>query len=402
MSALARIALLLLVAQMAAIPSARAEAAPSGSKKTLADRLRDIRSNVVNLESNLIDSLKTQKRAQASVRKIQKLMALQREERELGKTRLGELEAKVLELEARRGTLAEKIKKQQAQVRHALIAIERSAVAEGASAGDRVRSLHLPEAERLEAPRRKVLANLADRGLKEVEALKVDLADAEELENRIQEEKQQLAYLFQDLKEQESILELNRQLQVDLIKKKHEERVAQLESYRKLKSSEQQVEQLIGQFNARLELERTTEVERLASKSMNQGVFARLKGKLALPVGDGKVVSSFGRVFDPQSRLYIFKKGVDIVAAKNAQVRAISAGRIAFSGELPGYGRVAIVDHGEHYYSLCAHLGELKKKAGDPVAAGDIIGLTDESGTPMYFEIRARNVAVNPLQWVSN
>ena len=120
-----------------------------------------------------------------------------------------------------------------------------------------------------------------------------------------------------------------------------------------------------------------------------------------MPVG-GKVISAFGRVFDPKSRLYIFKKGIDISAAKNAQVRTVSAGKIAYSGELRDYGRVTIVDHGDHYYSLYAHLGEMTRKAGDPVEAGELIGITDESGTPMYFEIRARNVAVNPLQWVSN
>jgi septal ring factor EnvC (AmiA/AmiB activator) len=114
------------------------------------------------------------------------------------------------------------------------------------------------------------------------------------------------------------------------------------------------------------------------------------------------VVSAYGRVYDPRSGLYIFKKGVDISAGKKEPVKAISAGKIAYSGELPDYGRVAIVDHGDHFYSLCAHLGELTKKAGDPVAPGDVVGVTDESGTPLYFEIRARNRPVNPLQWVSN
>ena len=63
---------------------------------------------------------------------------------------------------------------------------------------------------------------------------------------------------------------------------------------------------------------------------------------------------------------------------------------------------MTIVDHGEHFYSLCAHLGDLKGKAGDPVAAGDVLGTSDQAGNPVYFEIRARNDAVNPLQWVSN
>lgn len=400
--AFSRVLLALLAAGALEAPCARAATGTPAGKGPLADRLAAIRERVVDLEGSLLDGLKSQRKAQANVKKIQQLMALQRQERELGKKRLGELEAKVIELETRRTTLTDRIRAQQAAIRRALVSVERSASTDGATAGDRVRSLHLPERERIEAPRRKALANLVDRGLKEIEALKVDLADAEQLENRIQDEKQQLAYLFQDLKEQEGIMELNRQLQADIIRKRHDERAAQLENYRKLRSAEQQVESLIGQFNARLELERATETERLASRAMSGGTFARLKGKLPLPVPDGRVVSSFGRGFDPKSKLFIFKKGVEISSGKSSEVRAISAGKIAYSGELPDYGRVAIVDHGEHYYSICAHLGDLRMKAGDAVAAGDLLGTSDESGNPVYFEIRARNVAVNPLQWVSN
>jgi septal ring factor EnvC (AmiA/AmiB activator) len=385
------------VASAAARP-ASGEAPANPAETELADKLAGIRGRVVELEASLLEGLKSKARAKASVAKIQRLIGLQRLERDLGKKRLGELEAKVLELESRRGSLGEKIKAQQAEVRRSLKWLELPAVPPEGLAG--------PGSERLEAPRRKALANLADRGLKEAEALKIDLADAEQLENRIQDEKQQLAYLFEDLQEKESVLELNKALQIDLIRKNHDERVAQLESYRRLKASQSQVERLIGQFNARMELERANEAERQASRAVptsgEAGAFAHLKGKLGLPVADGKVISSFGRSFDPRSRLYIFKKGIDIATAKSAGVRAVSAGKVAYSGELPDYGRVTILDHGDHFYSICAHLGELKRKAGDTVAAGDLIGLTDESGTPVYFEIRARNVAVNPLQWISN
>ena len=181
-----------------------------------------------------------------------------------------------------------------------------------------------------------------------------------------------------------------------------EERLAQLENYHRLKKAEVQVETMIGQFNARRELEHTMDTERTASKAMMQGVFAKLKGPLGLPV-EGRIVSSFGRSFDPVSKLYVFKKGIDIsTSGKDAPVHAVYSGKIAYSGELPSYGRVVIVDHGEHFYSLCAHLGQLDRKLGDMVAVGDRIGSTDDKGTPVYFEIRSRNIAVNPLQWISN
>jgi septal ring factor EnvC (AmiA/AmiB activator) len=229
----------------------------------------------------------------------------------------------------------------------------------------------------------------------------VDLEDADELERKIQDEQHQLAYLLQDLREQEAVLELNRQLQVDLLQKRHEQRLGQLEQYRKLKTAETRVEGLIRDFNARRELERTIETERVANRSMKQGVFASLKGRLSLPA-PGKLIGLFGRAFDPKSNLYVFKKGVDIATQAAQSVKAIHAGKVAFSGELPNYGRVAIVDHGDHYYTLCANLGGLSRQTGDAVAEGDVLGQAASDGTPVYFEIRSRNIAVNPMQWIAD
>ncbi len=360
-----------------------------------AERLARIRTEVIELEQGLLDGVRTQQAVKANLKKMRMLLKLQKRERDLGAERLAELQKTVVELETRRETLSARISQQQAAIRKFLASIERSSKAPPSD------GLRLPEQERLEAPRRKTLAAMAARGFREVEALKVDLADAGKLEARIAEEKSQLAYLFQDLDEQRSVLELNSQLQEDLLQKKHDERLSQLQSYRKLKDAEEQVEHLIGEFNAKKEIERAAETERVASKAMMQGEFAKLKGHLPLPAG-GRIVSGFGRSFDPRSRLYVFKKGVDIAAGKKVPVRAISAGKVAYVGELPDYGRVTIIDHGEHFYSLCAHLGALARKPGEAVSAGDAIGESDESGTPVYFEIRARNVAVNPLQWVSN
>lgn len=381
----------------AAIPGPRPDGAGQVRKKDgLSERLGGIRNKIIVLEKDLIDSRHKQSAAKYQIKKIQSLLALQREERDLGEKRLSELERTVGELEMRRGALKGKIEAQQVHLRKLLMDLRRSSLE-----APRTESARLPESEVVEAPRRRVLRGLIDRGLQEVEVLRIDLADADHLENQIQEERQQIAYLFQDLKEQEGVLELSRQLQQDLIAKRHAERLEQLENYSRLKSAQMQVEKLIGQFNARLELERTVETEREANKAMMRGMFATMKGKLAFPV-EGKVVGNFGRSFDQKSNLFIFKKGIDLLSERNQSVRAISAGKVAFSGELPDYGRVAIIDHGDHFYSLSARLGELSKKAGDAVVAGDVIGQTDDAATPVYFEIRARNVAVNPLQWLSN
>jgi septal ring factor EnvC (AmiA/AmiB activator) len=162
------------------------------------------------------------------------------------------------------------------------------------------------------------------------------------------------------------------------------------------------VESLVGTLNAREELAQVTEREKNVTHGVDAARFAHLKGKLVFPVEGGKVLTSFGRTFDAQTGLYLFKKGVEISAGKNQDVRAVSSGQVAYVGELSSYGQVMIIDHGDHYYSLFSHLGDFGKKVHDRVAAGESIGKSDNSGNPLYFEIRSRNVAVNPLQWLTN
>ncbi|MEK6705950.1 MAG: peptidoglycan DD-metalloendopeptidase family protein [Bdellovibrionota bacterium] len=358
----------------------------------LAEQLGALRSRVISIEEELLNGLKNQAQARFNMKKIQVLIKLQKEERILGKKRLVELENTIAELEARTITLGKKIAEHQQSARHFLVAVDRS-----------IRQpLTLFNMEKTESPHRRVMVNLADHGIKEIDALRVDLIDSEKLEAQIQEEKQQLVYLLQDLDEQESVLELNRRLQADILAKRHEERVSQLFNYRKLKDAESRVERLISDFNARRELEQAVETEQSTSAAVSHSLFSKLRGKLLMPVKDGRITSSFGGVFDTKSNLYVFKKGIDITVSAKSLVQPVSAGKVAYAGDLPNYGKVMIVDHGNHFYSLYAQLGEFNKKVGDQVAIGDKIGVTDESGIPLYFELRARNVAVNPLQWFVN
>ena len=367
--------------------------------QVLVDQLLGLRTQVDSLEKSMLGDLRANRNLRLQVKKVQKLLKLQKLEKELGQKRLQELEHTIHELEIRKASLNEKKQNQQRVIRKFLIAIDSS---RRQDFFPNENTLAWMEQEKIEAPKRKVLSNLVERGFKELEMLKADLVDASQLGIHIVEEKQQLSYLFQNLKEQESVLEFNRQLKLDLLKKKQTHHVLQFENYRKLKDSEAHIESLIGEFNARKELEHSLELEKKVSKAMIQGDFLKMRGKLSLPVSDGKVVSSFGRAYDSHSGLFVFKKGIDISVKPRERVKAVSSGKVAYAGELPNYGQVVIIDHGGHFYSLCAHLGAIFKKTNERVAEGDFIGLTADRGTPLYFEIRARNVAVNPLQWIFN
>lgn len=94
--------------------------------------------------------------------------------------------------------------------------------------------------------------------------------------------------------------------------------------------------------------------------------------------------------------------GLEIHVAAGVTVRAIFAGRVAFADRYGAYGRIVIVDHGEHYYSVSGNLATADVRLGDLVSAGERIGTVgDEGQGPMlYLEIRHGAETLPPAPWL--
>ncbi len=140
--------------------------------------------------------------------------------------------------------------------------------------------------------------------------------------------------------------------------------------------------------------------ERTPDASLAGLDFARLKGRLALPVR-GELANRFGT---PRQEGGTTWKGVFIRAPGGAEVKAIAAGRIVFSDWLRGFGNLAIVDHGDGYLSVYGNNESLFKTAGQAVKGGEAIAAVGSSGgnpeTGLYFELRHLGQALDPLKWV--
>lgn len=362
--------------------------------KNLPQDIDRLRQKIFAAEQQLVSGIKTQDQAKTQIQKIKELISLQKREAILLKERLTVLEKTRGDLEARRGELRERVLVKQGLLRKQIVQLHRLAQEE--KFPGEVKSTDLT----LDA-RKKVLSKLTTLALQELEEVQIDLLDSDRLEQKIEQERGKIAYHLQDIEEQRGILQLNQELQADLLTKRHSERVVQLEEYQKLKSAEGNLTQMMSEFHARLELDKIQQAEKEAVRAMGHSNFARGKGSFLFPL-EGQVVSSFGKSYDPQSRLKIFKKGIEIVGGKKSPVRVVHDGRVAYSGVLPNYGNVTIVDHGENFYTVSGRLGTLECKVGDEVKSGSTIGHTDDSGTPVYFEIRSGNIALNPLQWLRN
>ncbi len=69
------------------------------------------------------------------------------------------------------------------------------------------------------------------------------------------------------------------------------------------------------------------------------------------------------------------------------------------------YGMYVVIDHGDGYQSLYAHMSSVYVTVGQMVSQGDVIGLVGSTGWStgphLHFEIRKNGTRVDPLQYVN-
>ncbi|HTP25658.1 MAG TPA: peptidoglycan DD-metalloendopeptidase family protein [Anaeromyxobacteraceae bacterium] len=133
--------------------------------------------------------------------------------------------------------------------------------------------------------------------------------------------------------------------------------------------------------------------------------FSLLRGRLPYPVA-GTVEVGFGRVVNPRFNTVTIQKGLDIRAPAGTEVRAVAAGRVAHAGWFKGYGNLIIVDHGDGYHTLVAHLASMNTAIGEEVEPGTLLGVVGDTGSLkgpyLYFEIRAQGRPVDPRTWLKS
>ena len=93
--------------------------------------------------------------------------------------------------------------------------------------------------------------------------------------------------------------------------------------------------------------------------------------------------------------------GIDIAGNTGEGVYATDAGVVVYAGwNNYGYGNMIMVDHGNNFQSLYAHLSGISVGCGQSVGQGDVIGAIGStgrsSGSHLHFEIRAISSFVNP------
>ncbi|MHB8544902.1 MAG: murein hydrolase activator EnvC family protein [Leptospirales bacterium] len=133
---------------------------------------------------------------------------------------------------------------------------------------------------------------------------------------------------------------------------------------------------------------------RLVNRRSFLPVHLRLKG-LEWPVR-GKIVESFGKFHD----------GIDIQAPDGTSVMSAESGRVLFARHYAGYGKLVIINHGRHVYSLYGHLKSIDVREGVYVHKGERLGIAGGGGTngrsTLFFGLTHRGNPVNPVPYLNH
>jgi septal ring factor EnvC (AmiA/AmiB activator) len=131
--------------------------------------------------------------------------------------------------------------------------------------------------------------------------------------------------------------------------------------------------------------------------------FEALKGRLPWPT-PGLIEVAFGKVVNPRFNTVLWQKGLDLRAAPGAEVKAVAKGQVVYADWLKGYGNLVILDHGEGYHTLHAHLGQVSVANGGTLEEGDVLGEVGDTGSLkgpyLYFELRHRGSPLDPAEWL--
>jgi murein DD-endopeptidase MepM/ murein hydrolase activator NlpD len=204
--------------------------------------------------------------------------------------------------------------------------------------------------------------------------------------NRVEQQKNEIALLTQQLQAQKMDFEAQAQTQKATIARLKSDHQALEAAESQLAQDSQAVSSLIQQ-----------------KIGIRSGIVFRGTGQFQIP-STGEVTSGFGWRMHPILGYERFHSGMDFGADYGSVIYAAESGVVIFAGWYGGYGNAAIIDHGSGLTTLYAHSSELYVVEGQSVQRGQGIAAIGSSGLStgphLHFEVRANGEPVDPAAYL--
>jgi murein hydrolase activator len=131
--------------------------------------------------------------------------------------------------------------------------------------------------------------------------------------------------------------------------------------------------------------------------------FKSARGRLPWPI-KGSVVNRFGLSKNVTTGTVTDNPGIDIRATLGDEIIAVQKGICTRITYLRGYGTTVLVEHGDGYYTVYAHLGDVLISEGETIEAGRVLGTVGTSGgaeSPrLHFQVWHKREKQDPLKWL--
>jgi septal ring factor EnvC (AmiA/AmiB activator) len=233
-------------------------------------------------------------------------------------------------------------------------------------------------------------STLVTRSAREVEAVRVALAEIEALQETRRRTEAELASALGQAAEARANLEATVRERRSLLASIRERRQHHEQAIGELERAQDELAQVVAAGEAPPGWRPALDVR-------------AFRGLLPMPAA-GRVSRAFGNRRDPRVGVVMPHRGWDIDAPFGAHVRSPFQGTVVWTGWLRGYGLVVVVDHGGGVHTVFAHLSIVVAEKGQQIGQGEDIGRVGDTGSLagayLYFEVREQGKAVDPALWI--
>ncbi len=236
--------------------------------------------------------------------------------------------------------------------------------------------------------RRQQLRRVYKTDRKILTTLKSDADRLDRQQTQVEQQKNQIALITQELLSQKSEFEAQATYQNQVVDRLKTDR-------RALEAAEAQLAKDSQGIGALIQ-------KRVSEERAKNGIVVLGTGQMSYP-SDGEITSGFGWRMHPILGYQRFHSGVDFGADYGSVIRAADRGVVIFAGWYGGYGNAVIIDHGNTTTTLYGHTSELYVsegqaiERGQPIAAVGSTGLS--TGPHLHFEVRQNGEPVDPMSY---
>jgi murein DD-endopeptidase MepM/ murein hydrolase activator NlpD len=150
--------------------------------------------------------------------------------------------------------------------------------------------------------------------------------------------------------------------------------------------------------------DRTTRINRLESAVVDVRT-AKQSLPTIPPITTGYHSSDFGSRIDPFDGKASFHAGIDFVAPTGTNFTSAASGIVVSTRQLPDFGNVIEIDHGNGLHSLYAHASRILVQQGELVLKGQTIGQVGTTGRStgphLHFEVHENGHPINPQKFLN-